>query len=173
MRTRFTSTKTPDVSHYSTAPNLAYTVVLEEVLKCCCSGLLFFCSLSFMVNYRYWSLCQTRITSSITSTSQSITIRNRELNGALICQRTVGALSEPESHQWGTGRCWSGGVMKFADENCCNHFLSVFNPFTGQDENTRPAVAAFPMGRTRYLVRTRVHMTWTSRVIPSKETFYG
>ena len=30
----------------------------------------------------------------------------------------------------------------------------IFNLFTGQDENTRPAVAAFPMGRTRYLVRT-------------------
>ena len=32
----------------------------------------------------------------------------------------------------------------------------VLNPFTGQDEKTRPAVAAFPMGRTRYLVRTGV-----------------
>jgi len=30
------------------------------------------------------------------------------------------------------------------------------NPFTGQDEDTRPAVAAFPMGRARYLVRTGV-----------------
>jgi len=28
------------------------------------------------------------------------------------------------------------------------------NPFTRQDENTSQAVATFPMGRTRYLVRT-------------------
>ena len=32
----------------------------------------------------------------------------------------------------------------------------MINPFTGQDENTRPAVAVFPMGRTRYLVWTGV-----------------
>ena len=31
---------------------------------------------------------------------------------------------------------------------------NALNPFTGQEENTRLAVAAFPMGRTRYLVRT-------------------
>src|SRR6218665_34059 len=37
-----------------------------------------------------------------------------------------------------------------------NNDFDILNPFTGQDENTRPAVAAFPMGRTRYLVRTGV-----------------